>query len=240
MTGSSGSRETEPSPDSPWAAPPDPEDSQAVDEQLTAILEAIRSWDWRAGIFSDDGTLTRATDPTGPPSSGHDPGPDPLSFSGLFIEPSVDAIESHDSRGVRGISRRGSEATAPRPSGGVVDSENRAPTAGSGSRGRSRSAPSARTSSTRAHPGNPSARTPALPRRLACRRYSESFRRGRCTDARIHGPRPGRSRAGAGARARARATSVRGGTESQHARTGHGSICAAGQRLGTVHRGDGT
>ena len=110
-TGFSGSGDTEVSPDGPLAAPPDPEDSQAVDEQLTAILEAIRSWDWRAGIFADDGTLKQATEPTGRHVSRLDPAPDPLSsLSGLFVEPSIDAIKSHASDGAESF-----PTTDPRP-----------------------------------------------------------------------------------------------------------------------------
>ena len=84
------------SPKAPWPPCPDPEDSHAVDEQLTAILEAIRSWDWRAGIFADDGTLKREAEPTGRHMSKLNPVPEPLSsFSSLFVEPSIDAIGSH-------------------------------------------------------------------------------------------------------------------------------------------------
>ncbi len=109
-SGFSGSGDTEVSPDGPAAIPPDPEDSHAVDEQLTAILEAIRSWDWRAGIFADDGTLNAETEPAGRHISKLEPDPDPLSFGGLFLEPSVDAIESYHSRRAEMFS-----ASDPRP-----------------------------------------------------------------------------------------------------------------------------
>jgi len=107
----SGSRDPRFSADDPLAALPDPEDSHAVDEQLAAILDAIRSWDWQAGIFADDGTLKRATESTGRHISKFHPAPDPLSsFSGLYVEPSLDAIRSQHPHGLEGH-----PASDPRP-----------------------------------------------------------------------------------------------------------------------------
>ena len=65
VRGFSGTRDAGLSPGGATDVDPDPEDPHAVDEQLTAILEVIRSWDWRAGIFADDGMRHGEVESTG-------------------------------------------------------------------------------------------------------------------------------------------------------------------------------